>query len=551
MSEHQAKRPEEIRVMLQDIADPLSRMPWPPTPEGLLSASIEPIKDSGIDVYAYGIYHAGGCTHDSKVYQKIGDNIAVMREASGLQMYEGVKRLAEQGYDPLQIMCEGAHTAGKDFFLRMRMNDLHDRAGQQFQVEPPTKRPKTGWLEPVYYTPQWKKEHPEWLIGDPEAVAPQDTFESFEANAPNYLHAPVREMMLALASEVVCNYDIDGFEIDFIRFPYFFPWATAWAHRHVMTAFIRKLREMIDKEARQRGRAIIFSARVPDTVELSLRMGLDLETWFTEGLLDMCVISGGYTPFTTPWADVVSLAKEHGLAALACLSKAGLDGWGWIRSRGTTGRGPTIQQKLEHIRAAAYRAYQAGATGFELWNHFYEMPHYYSPEQEEGTHYLGYGFTRELADLSSLAGKKKAYLLDFGNEHDDIYGHACWCGQLPLMITPATDGIGQTVTFDVGDDLSQFPDARVELWINIVDLFFEDVIQFEWNGQVVLPRNEPYLGQTVLSNREFRFDIPSDSIKPGSNEFTIYLRERTPRLEQFVTLDFARLSIDPEGSAPE
>ena len=549
MSEHQAKRPEEIRVMLQDIGDPLSRMPWPPTPEGLLSGSIEPIEGSGIDVYAYGIYHAGGCTHDSKVYQKIGDNIAVMYEASGLQMYEGVKRLAEQGYDPLQIMCEGAHAVGKDFFLRMRMNDLHDRVGQYIKRgEAPTKRPKTGWLEPYYYTPQWRKEHPEWLIGDPDTSAPQFTFESFEAGAPNYLHAPVREIMFGLASEAVCNYDIDGFEIDFIRFPYLFPWATAWAHRHVMTAFIRKLREMIDEQARQRGRPIIFSARVPDTVELSLRMGLDLETWFAEGLLDMCVISGGYAAFTTPWADIVSLARKHELTTLACFRPLG--GWGWRRTEQGIQAEPTIQQQLEHIRAATYRAYQAGVTGVELWNQFYEMPHYYAPSQQEGIHYLGYGFTHELADIDSLAGKKKAYLLGGGYEHNFIYGHASWCGQLPLMITPATDGIGQTVTFDVGDDLSQFPNARAELWINIVDLFFEDVIEFEWNGQPLLPRDEPYLGQTVYSNREFCFDIPSGGVKPGSNEFTIYLRERTIRLEQFVTLDFARLSIDPEGSTP-
>ena len=31
--QHQAKRPEEIRVILQDIGDPLTRCPWPPTPE--------------------------------------------------------------------------------------------------------------------------------------------------------------------------------------------------------------------------------------------------------------------------------------------------------------------------------------------------------------------------------------------------------------------------------------------------------------------------------------------------------------------------------------
>ena len=87
--------------MLQDIGDPLTRMPWPPTPEGLLSASIDPIKDTAIEVYAYGLHHAGGCTHDSKAYQKVGDNIAVMHESSGLQMREGTKRLIEQGRDPM------------------------------------------------------------------------------------------------------------------------------------------------------------------------------------------------------------------------------------------------------------------------------------------------------------------------------------------------------------------------------------------------------------------------------------------------------------------
>ena len=152
MPAHQSKQPQDIRVMLQDIGDPLTRMPWPPTPEGLLSGSIDPIRDTAIDVYAYGIHHAGGCTHDSKAYQKIGDNIAIMFESSGLQMREGTKRFIEQGQDPLTIMCEGAHAAGKDFWLRMRMNDLHDRLGQPSgRGITPTKGPKRGFLEPYYY----------------------------------------------------------------------------------------------------------------------------------------------------------------------------------------------------------------------------------------------------------------------------------------------------------------------------------------------------------------------------------------------------------------
>ena len=157
MANHQSKHPRDIRVMLQDIGDPLTRMPWPPTPDGLLSASIDPIRDTAIDVYAYGLHHAGGCTHDSSAYQIVGEHIDVMHEASGLQMREGTKRLIEQGRDPITIMCQGAHAAGKDFWLRMRMNDTHDRVGQYNKIEEPTKRPKSKFLEPYYYTPQWKR----------------------------------------------------------------------------------------------------------------------------------------------------------------------------------------------------------------------------------------------------------------------------------------------------------------------------------------------------------------------------------------------------------
>ena len=545
MAGHEAKRPEDIRVILQDIGDPLTRMPWPPTPEGLLSASIDTIRDSGIDVYAYGLHHAGGCTHDSKAYQHVGDHVAVMRESSGLQMHLGTKRLIEQGNDPVRVMCDGAHAIGKDFFLRMRMNDLHDQVGRSLNIDRPAKKPKIDPLEPYYYTPQWKKDHPEWLIGDPQAQTTPDSVEAAEAIAPNYLHAPVREMMLALATEGVCNYDVDGFEIDFMRFPVLFPSATAWANRHVMTAFVRKLRRMIEEQANRRGRPIVFSARLPDTVELSARIGIDIATWFAEGLLDMCVISGGYSPFSTPWEDIVSLAGKHGIPALACLSNSIFQGWKWLRSFAGLQSEPTAQQKLEHIRAAAYRAYTHGASGFELWNFFYEMPHHYSPEQKLGIHYLGFGFTHELADPAGLAAKGKAYLLDYEIPFSGVYGRGSWCAQRPLIITPAGDGIGQTVTFDVGDDLGDAPNARAELWIDIVDLFAEDVIEFEWNGRPLRPRDEDYLGQTFLSHREFKFDVPAESIRRGVNEFSLLLRKRTPRLEQFVTLDFARLAIDP------
>jgi len=200
---------------------------------------------------------------------------------------------------------------------------------------------------------------------------------------------------------------------------------------------------------------------------------------------------------------------------------------------------------MEPVRAAACRAYQQGVTGFELWNYFYEYPQYYSPEQKEGVHYLGYGFTKDISDKDSLARMKKAYLLDTSLGLGSLYDHVSWAGQRPIIIAPADDGIGQTVTFDVGDDLNAFPNATARLWINIVDLFVEDVVEFEWNGKPLTVLNTGYIGYEVYSNNEFQFDIPADQIKQGENTFTILLKKRTPRLEPYITLDFARLSIDP------
>ena len=460
-------------------------------------------------------------------------------------MNEGVKRLVEQGNDPLKVMCEGAHAAGKDFFLRMRLNDLHDRVGQHANLAAPTRKPKTGFMEPVHYTPKWEKDHPEWLIGDARAVPSHLSFEAVEANAPNYLYAPVRELMFALAAEVVRGYDIDGFEIDFHALPVLLP------PREGLGAPARddRLRAKAASDDRRGGEppraADHLLGALPRHRRDLRRIGVDVPALLAEGLLDMCVISGGYMPFSIPWEDVVSLAGEHGVPTLACLNYSRVTRWNWMRTQTGLHPEPSPQQILEQIRAAAHRAYQKGASGVELWNFFYEMPHY-SPEQKDGTHRLGYEFTHELADPEGLAGRKKAYLFDY--EMGERWAHACWCGQGPLMIATADDGIGQSITFDVADDLDRFPDASAELWINIVDLFADDVIEFEWNGRPLPPRAEPYMGLIVYSNRGFRFDLPAEWVKRGNNEFTVCLRERSPRLEAYVTLNFVRLTIDPGGA---
>ena len=521
------KRPEDYRVVLQDIGDPLLRMPWPPSPEGLVEGSIGALKDSAVNMYAFGINHAGGTTHCSKLYPIIGEEQPLLKSGNTLRMMQAVQRLCEAGHDPLTLMCDGGHQAGLDVFLRLRMNDHHDRWGDRIGLDKPSRLPKDHPAEPYFYTPKWKREHPEWLIGDRHAPHPDTSFEYMQSSAGNYAIGPYRDLIFNLAAETLTQYDLDGFELDFFRSPFLFPIYEAYVQRHVMTELIRRIRRVADEQAAKRGRPIFLSARVPATVDLCLRIGIDLPVWFEEGLLDMVVVSNGLSPFSTPWTELSQLGAKHGIPALACFTHAR----------------PTREGR-ESLRAATHRAFSSGITGIQFWNYFYRMPHYHRP----GENPLDLSFTHDLVDPDLVKNGPKKYLLD-GSPHTGsiltgTFGHAEWPGQTPMMIGLSTDGIGHKVAFDIADDLSRSkPQGSPRAWVRIVDLGPEDRLEFAWNGKPIQPDPKAFAGITLKDSHEFEFELDPAEVRPGENHLEIKLLERHARLEPYVTLVDGRLSI--------
>ena len=98
---HHPKSVEEYRIILQDVVEPLTRMSWPPTPKKIVEASIGPLRGSAVNVYSYGVNHAGGVAHYSKVYPIIGEDQTFHKSANCLRINESVKRLYANGLDPL------------------------------------------------------------------------------------------------------------------------------------------------------------------------------------------------------------------------------------------------------------------------------------------------------------------------------------------------------------------------------------------------------------------------------------------------------------------
>ena len=273
--------------------------------------------------------------------------------------------LIQQGRDSLQIMEDFGHENGMEVFWSMRMNDSHDTGD-------PTLRS------------QWKKDHPEYLMGRKEDAFP---YGGHRWTAVNYGVPEVRDKVFCIFKDVCTRYDIDGIEMDFFRHPvYFRPQMTGdpvtQEHCDMMTGLLRRIRKMTEEVALSRGRPLLISVRVPDSLGYAEAIGLDLIQWLEDDLIDI-VVGGGYFHLE-PWENLVALGKRYDVPIYACLS---------ARTRVTDSR-------QEVWRGEAMNAWDAGVSGIYIFNRF-------NPKDP---------IFRELGDPETLKGLDKVYQFNKGNK---------------------------------------------------------------------------------------------------------------------------------------
>jgi len=528
---YQPKPPEHYKAIFQqDPSDLLMCAEMAEiTPEALLDYSVRLLAHLPIDVYAPDANDASGPNYRSKVTPPKLSAPGHYRNQQDVRVIDRFRALFDAGTDPLEILCHGAHAAGIDYMIRLRMNDLHDVVGLAFNIAKHSHRPTDPIGEPIYYTNQWKLDHPECLIGDPADATPPNTFSYWQRSAMNYALAPVRHYIFAMAQELVTGYDLDILELDFIRFAFYFHRAEAYAQRHVLTELVRRIRKLCREEGGRRGRPVRLSARVPDTLELGLRCGIDTAGWLSEGLLDMVIIGGGYADFATPWRQITDVARQAGVPAFACLNKAVTAG----------------VARVQHIRAAAHRAYAAGATGVKLWNCFYYFP-YHNPK---GTDPAGLEFVRELADPATLRRREMTFAADAILDPDTFVGsahfHQAWNGQVPMTIGLAADGIGQSVTFDIPEHAAgRQPSDEASLTAEIGNFWpHDDRLELYWNSRRLDNVQCELLRLHGRERHRLTCAVPCGSIRAGENLLELRLVHRDPRLDPFISLWSAELTV--------
>lgn len=450
-------------------------LPLSKTAEEYLKGVVNFLDDSHVDAL---FWHdgAGGNTanYESDVMELTG-------ERSG-EMDPFLLKLIEEGNDPPKIVVDAAKKRGVDVFYSFRINDCHDSLGSQ------------------RLTPTFKLQHPEWTIGEGHPYGPKLNL--------NFAIREVRDLKFAVIEEVFRKYDFDGLEIDFMRnTPYFIPGEEP-ANAHLLTAFVRRVREHLEKRGKERGRPITLATRVDENLEACRLDGFDVATWTKEGLIDLLILGSGAIDIEVE--AFKKLTQGTDVLVYPCV-------YGWPSRY--------MPAPVELHRALAMNYWHQGADGIYTFNwnvHTCAWEELNDRPRQHGRLAHQAPLLLEIDDPQLLRGKDKLYAADRGSP-TRVYAHNWMHCVLPATLE---NGKSIKVPITVGEDIAANAPAgkicNALLQLGISRQTVDDAIAVTLNGAELNVEDAQTRG-TTDSNKEIAFVLDPEQVQAGINVVTIEL----------------------------
>lgn len=413
------------------------------------------------------------------------------------------REFIEQGTDPLEIMVDFCRKNDIEVFWSMRMNDCHDAWG--------------AWYSPFLF-PQLKKDHPEWLMGTEEKRPVNATWSAVDYGQPE-----IRDLAFKFFEEVCKNYDIDGLQMDFFRhLIYFRPHAEGGvcgqSERGMMTDLIRRVRVMADEVGAKRGRPILISVRVPDSVEMCKDVGFDIERWMKEDLIDILTVSGYFR--LNPWEKSVELGHKYNVPVYPVLSE----------SRVREDDAKRARMSLEAYRGRAMNAWHAGADGIYMFNFF----------NPKAPHWSELGSPETLAPLDKVytTGARGYGNLSFWYEGGEKFMNRDIVNPQYPRTLAAEEPV--PIVMPVGEDVTVHPPVEVTLRLR-----FKEAPD---PANVTVALNDAPLTHSVQDGQWVDYSVDPAMVKQGDNTFLLGMKKGTTA--QPVLIDML-LWVRHAGSPPQ
>ena len=415
----------------------------------MLEATVDEVAGTAVDVHLIQLAHGQVPWYPSKLYP-LEEHHAWWKERFGVDPENdafgvgSVHRFILDGGDPLQIFIDRCRAKHQAPFISLRLNDIHHVQWMD----------TAGNVRGVHAISRFYVDHPEYRIGT-FRTGLGSSLTDWTEKTLNWAIPQVRDRMFSMVKEQCENYDFNGFELDFMRFPSFFRVAETTSDERVriITDWVSKVRRTLDETAPAR-RHRWLSIRIPAHLRCHDAIGVDTRKLADVGV-EMINLSNFY--HTEQTGDVRAIRELAGETAIYyemchCTRQAEPDPPPPPDRRGDH----RIQRKTtsNQFYTTAHLALSRGADGVSLFNFAYYREH---GQGDRGPSFEPpFAVLHHLSDDAWMAARPHHYIAYTGWLRMGLVpvslpvtvepGHGA---EIPLLLAPPIDGCHQEARFRI------------------------------------------------------------------------------------------------------
>ena len=448
------------------------------------------------------------------------------------------------GGDMVQVFVDHCRKRGIVPFISLRLNDYHGTAHADLILDrlqggegAGDTRPRVQglWLGRFYL------DHPEWRIGkDPKTYTSSPDKLIFMKDhgvrykmrinrVLNWAVPEVRAHKLALITEICEGYDIDGFELDFMRHARYFRQDETTAEQRIamMTQFVADVRAALDRTAKP-GQRRWLCVRVPLRTRKHHELGIDLEKWVAAGV-DMVNLSCHYcTSQQSDMAKVCKLLPNTAVYLEVTYTKQTC----YPPGKPKTQR-HSVDRKMtpEEFYTAAHLAYSRGAAGLSAFNFVY----YRSLASKECRGEPPFDVLDRMRHPDWVARQPQLYFTTQCGDPD-------WPGIMAFKHRALKQDQPMSVTLDMAPPAGGWR-TGARLRVQAREFFADQQLSVTFNGTTLAatpdvsePYATPYTDGLAPPEALRAWTVPAKLLKDGYNTIEIRLAQGEPIVLSYVDL---------------
>ena len=357
----------------------------------------------------------------------------------------------------------------------------------------------------------------------------------------------VRDHIFSIIQEVAQNYHVDAIGMEFFKYDPFFHESREGGpvtpeHVEIMTDLLRRIRKMADEEGDKRGRPILLAAHTPPDLAYSLSIGLDLETWLAEELIDQ-LIPGGLdeSVYCDSHREMIEFGHRYDVPVYPCL------GWGfwtrWAYLDLSQGKHRTVGSYLETLyggqpdrlgkpsyilqyngwegtlaawRGAAMNLLNDGADGLYIFNPALGEPEWW----------------REIGETGTMEGRDKLFGVD---------RFAAESGKVDQVELKRGEKLG--LNFLVGEDTTSSGISQLRFRAHLWDLTSDDEVGVQLNGKPLQGLEVTDAFASPEEGQWLECDLTANQVERGMNSVELVLHKRAESQGAPLLLNTIQLAV--------